>query len=42
MTLMDYLNELSLRLKQSFTRLRRSMLGRLVAALFNRIAGNTR
>ena len=42
MTFMDYLHELTGRLRQAFTRMRRGMLGRLVAALFNRIAGNTR
>lgn len=42
MTFMDYVQELTGRLRQSFLKLRRSMLGRLVAALFNRLAGNHR
>ena len=42
MTLMDYMRELAHRLQQLFTKYRRSMLARLIAALFKRLAGNTR
>lgn len=42
MTFMDYMRELANRLQQLFTKFRRSMLARLLAALFHSLAGNTR
>ena len=42
MTFTDYMRELANRLQKLFTKQRRSMLARLIAALFNRLAGNTR
>lgn len=42
MTINDYIRELGKRIRSYFTVLRRSMLARLIAALFHRLAGNTR
>jgi len=42
MSITEYINETLARLQVLILRLRRSMLARLFAALFHRIAGNTR